>query len=88
MPELLIDLSSIDIHKHDQARKLLSDIDSAIKSKGADPFSIDTVQCSYGDSAAWISGSLTLKLDKSGTSLPNIDDEFQALVDAYDEAVS
>lgn len=88
MSQLLIDLSSIDIHKHDQARKLLSDIDSAIKAKGADPFAVDTIQCSYGDSAAWISGSLTLRIDKTGTTLPNIDEEFQALVDAYDEAIS
>ena len=86
MPELLIDLSSIDIHKHDQARKLLSDIDSAIKNKGADPSAIDTIQVTYGDSDAWISGTLTLKIDKSGTSLPNIDEEFQILVDAHNDA--
>ncbi len=88
MPELLINLSSIEIQKHNQARKLLSDIDSAIKTKGADPFAIDSLQCSYGDSAAWISGTLTIKIDKSGTTLPNIDEEFQRLVDDYNAAVA
>ena len=86
MPQLLIDLSSIDIHKHEQARKLLSDIDSAIKNKGADPFALEIIQVTYGDSDAWISGALTIKIDKSGTTLPNIDKEFQDLVDAYNDA--
>ena len=88
MPELHIHLSTIDIHKHEQARKLLSDIDSAIKGKGADPSAIESIAVSYGDSAAWITGRLTLRIDKTGTSLPNIDEEFQILVDTYNEAVA